>query len=44
MKGEGVFIFIAVSGAVIVAVAAYWYLSVVFKPCVNQEGIEGQYI
>ena len=36
MKGEWVFIAIAVTGAVVVALAAYWYLSVVFKPCVNQ--------
>lgn len=46
MKGEGFFVAIGVVGAIAVVVAAAWYLSVVFKPRVNQEGIsegmEGQ--
>jgi len=46
MKGEGFFVAIGVVGAIAVVVAAVWYLSVVFKPRVNQEGIseglEGQ--
>jgi len=46
MKGESFFVAIGVVGAVAVVAAVAWYLSVVFRPCVNQEGItegmEGQ--
>ncbi|CAK9106774.1 unnamed protein product [Durusdinium trenchii] len=46
MNGESFFVAIAVVGALVTVVAVGWYFSVVFKPCVNQEGIaegmEGQ--